>query len=286
VSTLSKVFVVLNLFFAIIFATSVVGLYAKRGKWKDKYNVEVEQHQTTRQNFEQEVAELQKQKAILQRNKDTLEQQAEDLAGWIDSLKMLNRNAMDQYLFNVQLRQQSEARVEEMLNRLNERANQIAHLNTIVHKLNHALKTAEENEANAKTEKIDAENQLNQVLQQLADLNKHKSKIEKDLHHYTWVIEKLIERGVDVSDVFNNGTLPTKSVSARVLAVEPDVNIVMLSAGKRQGVEVGYRFTVFRQDEYIGKVEVEKVLDDFSTARIIPEVTPKEIQEDDNASTN
>ena len=78
---------------------------------------------------------------------------------------------------------------------------------------------------------------------------------------------------------------PAPPIDGRVPAVRRDVNLVMLSVGTDDGVKPGFKFTVYREDRYIGKVEVEKVFSDMASARIIPDLTQDEISEGDSAAT-
>ena len=71
-------------------------------------------------------------------------------------------------------------------------------------------------------------------------------------------------------DVMRNGPvdgngpplgLPSQNpmIRGRVTAVDSALNIVILSVGRDDAVHVGYVFTVFRGDEYVTKLVVDKV---------------------------
>lgn len=64
----------------------------------------------------------------------------------------------------------------------------------------------------------------------------------------------------------------TRKIQAKVIAAIVEHNLIMLSVGKAEGVKVGDRFTVFRADEYIGKVYIIEVHPNMSAARIIEEL--------------
>jgi hypothetical protein len=53
--------------------------------------------------------------------------------------------------------------------------------------------------------------------------------------------------------------LSVPRISAEVTSVNPEANIVMLSAGRDDGARVGFEFTVHRGSEYVGKVIVKRV---------------------------
>ena len=150
-----------------------------------------------------------------------------------------------------------------------------------------ALEIAKANMRNATNERMEAANEANNARQQLIASQKEKARLEKDLHHESWMIEKLIDQGVPVRDlVYGPGTaLPQVAIHGKVLAVRPQVNLVMVSVGKDDQVRKGYRFTVYRDEEYIGKVEVENVFNDMCSARILPDWTKKSIKEGDDVSS-
>ncbi|MHC4252963.1 MAG: hypothetical protein ACYS9X_27920, partial [Planctomycetota bacterium] len=112
------------------------------------------------------------------------------------------------------------------------------------------------------------------------------ARLEKDLHHSKWVAGKLQDAGVPVQDiVFGSGDTSAPPVNAKVLAVRPEVNLAMVSAGTDQGLKKGHRLTIHRGDGYVGKVEVEKVFGDMASARILSDWTKEKIKEGDGAAT-
>ncbi len=74
-------------------------------------------------------------------------------------------------------------------------------------------------------------------------------------------------------------------IRAKVIAPRPDAKLVMLSVGSDDGVKKGYRFTVYRNDQYIGKVEVVKVFNDMCSAKVLKPWTKGRIREGDEVAT-
>ena len=81
------------------------------------------------------------------------------------------------------------------------------------------------------------------------------------------------------------GGIAERKIARERISREGTSTVVVLSVGAADGVKVGYRFTVYRGEEYVGKVEVIQVLDDMSYARVLADWTRKEIRADDDAST-
>lgn len=117
-------------------------------------------------------------------------------------------------------------------------------------------------------------------------LRAENARLRKELDEKTLVIARLADAGVPVADlVAGTGPAAAPNVHGKVLAVRPEVNLVMLSVGKDNGVTKGLRLTVYRDERYVGKVEVEKVFNDVCSARIIQDWTKGSIKEGDDAAT-
>ncbi len=285
-STVTKVFVIINMVLAIAFAFIQLTLYSKRVKFKDNYEREYEAHAQTKKDLGGQIDELKKTQGKLTKDLADATRTVKERDSMIDTLRANYREYNTKYLEAHAQFMLVQSKFEESVNELNRRHDQIDVMHKIILKQQQALTVAKRNERNAIDQKIEIENDLNNVRQQLHEVDKEKNRVERDLFHHNWIIEKLMEAGVDVNDlVFGGGATPAPPIDGRVLAVRKDVNLVMLSVGSDDGVKPGFKFTIFRNDVYIGIVNVEKVFHDMSSARIIPDLTPKEISEGDSAAT-
>jgi len=104
---------------------------------------------------------------------------------------------------------------------------------------------------------------------------------------YEAMINGMIAREKARARGAGHGAVPGRgaagAAAARVLAVRPEVDLVMLSAGREGGVKVGARFGIYRAGARIGAVEVEKVFGDMASARIVEQVGGARIRERDEA---
>ena len=75
------------------------------------------------------------------------------------------------------------------------------------------------------------------------------------------------------------------ALAAKVAAVDEKVNIVILSIGSDDNVKVGYEFTVYRGNKYVGKVVVEDVQKDHCSGYSKKDLQSGEIQVGDDART-
>ncbi len=285
-NTLSKVFVVVNLVFAVAFCFMTLTLYSKRVDWKAKYISEERAHKQNLADKNRVIAGLEKEKTDLTH---ALEMKVRDHDELFQANKELNQNltdANDEKLVARNERRILSERMSANQLELDRRHKHIERMHRIVLTQQQALEFAKKNMQNALSQRMEMENDLNGSRSRLVAVQKEKARLEKDLHHQTWIIQTLVDHGVPVRDlVFGTGAQPQVPIHGKVLAVRPEVNLVMLSVGNDDEVKKGYRFTVYRLEQYIGKVEVEKVFSDMCSARILPDWTKEEVKEGDDAST-
>ncbi len=83
-------------------------------------------------------------------------------------------------------------------------------------------------------------------------------------------LEKIVVRGI------------TQEIEGKVLVVNDEFNFVVLDLGEDSGVEPGTILTITRDGAVLGKVEVENVYEDMSSAIILPQWQKGPFMEDDN----
>jgi len=163
----------------------------------------------------------------------------------------------------------------------------ILKLEDVVHKQQQVVLVERNNALNARNERSDMETELNTVKNTLAALQRDKRAMEEDLALQTSRINRLLEKGVPIADILGEETITQGQVpNAQVLAVRPDVNLVMLSIGSAQNVKPGYRFTISRGDQYVAQVQVEKVYPDMCSARIDPKMSKMAVEVNDDAKSH
>ncbi|MCU0726811.1 MAG: hypothetical protein MUE73_13655, partial [Planctomycetes bacterium] len=74
-------------------------------------------------------------------------------------------------------------------------------------------------------------------------------------------------------------------LNAMVSGVDNSLNIIMLSIGRDDGVKIGFEFTVYRGNEYIGKVVINRVERDYCSGESKKPLEKGPIQVGDQATT-
>ena len=84
-----------------------------------------------------------------------------------------------------------------------------------------------------------------------------------------------------VKDKLKEQTIPKKA-RGKVLTLNRTYNFVILDIGKNDGIEIGTVLIVYRVDQFVAKVQVEKVYDSLSSATILKDWTVMPVAEGDS----
>ncbi len=287
-SIVARVFVVLNLLLSIAFLIFAMQIWTARTKWQKLYEHERLANVDIKAKFQARVIDLSKDVITKEYVIKMRNQRVYDL--------IMDQNRLrDELLMKNEQLGKAESKVEmwqalneELVRENSRRADELVKLKGVLLKQQQAVQVARDNEVKARNEKAELENELNQTRQTLAALQRDKRQIEEDLAIQTRRILGLLERGVPIADILGEDPEATQPFipDAQVLAVKPEMNLVMISVGTAQGVKPGFRFTISRGDKYIGKVQVERVYPDMCSAKILSNLgSGAEVQIHDQAKS-
>ena len=271
-SIVARVFVVLNLILSIVFLTYAMQIWTAPTKWQKMYEVERIKNIEIKAYDQERVLELSKNVIMLEevlkgRKQDVLSLKKDINKLRDEKLELQGKLGEAESRANMQ-----QAHNEELMRENSRRADELVKIKGVLIKQQQAVTVARENEVKARNEKAELENDVNSLRQQAATLQRDKRAVEEDLALQTRRIEALQARGVPIAELIGEDpeTVQPFIPDAQVLAVKPDLDLVMISIGSNQGVKPGFRFTVSRGDQYIAKVQVEKVYPDMCSARLVP----------------
>lgn len=284
-SIVARVFIVLNLILSVIFLIAAMHVWTAKTKWQKMYEKERQANIERKFDSQKRLIELSEQDVRLE---EVIKQRKADIV----NLRLNLNDARDQKLELQGKLGEAESRAnmqqaqnEELTRELSRRAEELVKLKGVLLKQQQAVQVARDNEVKARNEKAEMENELNATKQTLGQLQRDKRTIEEDLALQNRRIEALIERGMPVVEMLGDDQEATQPfiADAQVLAVKPDLDLIMLSVGSAQGVKPGYRFTIQRGDQYISKAQVERVYPDMCSARLL--LKKGEVQVHDEAKT-
>jgi SMC interacting uncharacterized protein involved in chromosome segregation len=279
-SVIAKILIVLNLVLAVVFLGASATFLGQQESWKKKHddiktaseaeiadlkaqrdgaNRTARDQETLASQRQEQIAEVQ---GILQAKESEYTQITERYSTLLGQYERLSQTYKDAIALNDSLTQQKNALINEKDAALTEKRNAIEEMNAAV------------------TERKRVEGELESAQMDKSELAKRMTELADQHESQTVLLEAYVEKFGSLADVMNPPT-----IKARVTAVDNNLNIVMLSVGRDDGVKKGFAFTVYRGNEYIGKVIIDKVEADYASGYSVKELEQGAVQVGDSATT-
>ncbi len=263
-SGLAKFFVVINLVLALFFLGVSATLFQSQKDWKGAAESAVE-------NAEETVAMAEKMKETLQgvvdektRNNESLTREKEQLGSSILTLQNSNgdlRKSVAQLSTKID---DLDSRIAQKDEHIQDKDSNIARLEEEISRLSSEIDSAGDAKKLAERLRNRALLDKEQLAQQTEALNKELTALKEDYDDQQLLISRIVDSGVRLPDI---GVTTAPPIDGMVVGVQEGV--VVLSVGKDDNVEIGFEFTIYDGNRFIGKVQVTKVLDDMSGCTIL-----------------
>ncbi|MHC4606181.1 MAG: hypothetical protein ACYTAF_04525 [Planctomycetota bacterium] len=262
-SVLSKVFVILVFIVSLVWTGIIATLFAHRIDWKDKFVKEVNYHYMTQNIKNAEIAavrlELENVKtyiSVLEAKNDQLEIE----------LAAANAKAMEiqrQLDYTKGLLTKLEAAQSVFVRQLQVQLAQIKDYADKVEEFRGKLARAINEKTTAIQELQYARQEAQRLQKDIAELESYHVSLAREHKRLEEIIEELNRMGVrtDVS--------PKKALTGRVTAVSNDIGLVIISIGKDDDVRAGDEFTVYRNDNFVAKIVIDRVDRRWSAGRVV-----------------
>ncbi len=278
-SNLARIFVVFNLVLAVAFFGSSATLYLNREHWREAYL-------SYRKQARDELDRVEKR---FQVQKNQLNEIAKDNRALTASNAALTTKIGELQAAQAKLEQDlkdAQLTVQKHLNALTEAQKTIQAKESAIQAkdtLIASLRQKEEQARAAQQKAVQDVTRLKLDYDKLQELHSQELIASKDLQDklesYEIMIAAAKSRGIDIT------SFRVPYIDGIVEAVNEKDRLVVLSVGKDQKVEPGYPMFVHRGGEYIGKLEVIRVYEDLSGARIVYTVDGKTVQVGDRVKT-
>jgi chromosome segregation ATPase len=283
-----KTFLILNLMLSAFYCAFQVVLFTSRQDWKTKYLEVKAESQTSQENSDKREAEL----------SELLKTAQESLADHKEKLVVLDVTTQE-------LKSKFEAELSDKKNtqqELQEKSARVTVLEESVSKRTEELSDVREQLTGAREIAETSRASSIDLRELVVVYEKEKGKLRGDLEilqskmvvqqdelkRADRLMARLEERGIEIDSLSAGDAIGAETpINAKVLSVREDVNVILLSVGKKDQVKEGYQFTIYQGGTYKGKVMVESVYPNMCSARILDDLMAEAqtIQEGDNAST-
>lgn len=278
-SSIGKVFVVLNLVFSLVILGVVGAILSQSAKYREMYEKLDSEHKSALAKHEEERTNLQQKIDGHERDKLGMSTKLSNNEVEIRTLTA----ERDQAKVDLDAAQQNVSKLEGDLRTFTTTQGELQSHNKqlvdsngeMIQQRNDAVdaqRAAEEDAARARAEVARLTDSIDQLRKQIEALQAETGDLNAQ-------IEAAVQAGFDISKV---RAFP--KIDGRVQSVNTSLGIVVLSVGRDDGVSRGAEFHIYGA-EYKGKVIVEDVFPDNCSARIVPNSKGLSIQPMDRATT-
>lgn len=266
-SSIGKIFVVLNLVFSLVILGVVGSILSKSNAYKVDYDKEVKAHQDDNTAKDAEIAKLQQDVKTLQGDKRQNEERITGLTTQVASLegdKAKLNGDLDTLRGDLSKLQADYQKFTSTLESLRSHNEALVKENG---EMRDAKVAAEGKQTAAEQDLARANAAIESLNAEVAGLKDQIEALQSANGEAAAQIEAAIQAGFDISKVRAQPQL-----DGVVQSVNAGLQIVILSVGADVGVTRGMKFAVYGGGQYKGEVVVNDVYPDNCSARILPNV--------------
>lgn len=279
-SGLAKFFVVINLVLALFFLGVSATLFQSQKDWKGAAEKSKDQAEVTLAKAEKMKEDLSGKIDMKEKNIDSLRRETEQLGTKVTELQNSNGDLRKEGARLGTKIDDMESRIAQKDEHIQDKDSNIGRLEDEISRLTQEIDEAGSAKKTAERMRNRALLDKEQLAQQNEALNKEITALREDFDDQKLLISRIVDSGIRLPDI---GVTTAPPIDGMVVGVQE--GIVVLSVGRDDNVQVGYEFTIYDGDRFIGKVQVTKVLDDMSGCTILFEEDGTRISEGHKAST-
>jgi uncharacterized protein (DUF3084 family) len=282
-STIGKIFVVLNLVLAAAFVGWAFHATETSGDWMKKYNTAVETAGKEKLGLDEELKKVRAELSLTKSDfltatnaRDEAKRAQERLTTEKAELESKNSNLAA-----------AVTKIETTLGEINASADkaQADQVKALAGQkaAEEARRTAELAQQKAEESQAGAEAQLRDAQTQIASLEKEKTKLINQAGSLQTSLDTLAANtGASLNDFQN-----VEKIDGAVMGIDASIEpgLVMINAGSSKGVKRGYVFDVYSGSNYKGRVRVDFVHPDVSSGQIVYLAQNQQIAQGDSATT-
>ena len=284
-SILTRVLVVALLVMSLIYLGMTATLFSYRTDYKNllekeknahtedikKKDIEIREHLSRQSSLENDIKQLQKELGSLNTE---LNATKTDLTKWVETHTQLNNEFT-----------KLSASYEKLQADLESQIKKNDDLQKFVEDFRKRKEEAEKDRATFESKFMQSQDDLVKLEKNLMTLEQQYLVQAKELNYAKTLLEQYKKV---VPSITVTGEKAPKWIEGKILALseKADLNLVVISVGKNDGVEVGMKFTVYRIDKYIGKIQIEKVEPQISSGFSIKEFQSDAIKVGDSITTS
>ncbi len=274
-NTVGKIFVCLIMIMSVVFFSLTLVLYASHKTWK----AESEKKSAEIKDLEEEKGRLTTVKAEAERSlAETEAVYVKTIAALKTKIDDLTAENSDLEAVCADLRIEADRRVSV----IDSNSKEIEERRREIEILNQDLETAQGDRADYLKELAITINEMHDLAATRGDLETQNKELEASFQQ---AMNVLNQRGLQAEPDLYGETVPFK-VSGTVDAIqEGPRGLIIISLGSDDGLQVSHVLDVYREDTYLGKVEVVTTEPNRAVCRILPQFRQGTIQDGDSVTS-
>ncbi len=267
-STLAKIFIVLNMLVGVAFAFASLTLYSKRIHWAEQTQKAMAESDRLYEAWQKLNTKYIEYQGKMEKDKVALEKEVNNLS------EQLNEQTQDN-----QTLQETNDRLVKDIDRINDRLSDLRAQIEEKEKRNRDLQEAIDKEIQRASDfKQAKEHAETRVIEVMADLREAENEMMNLAQSNAQMLKKIaIQANMIDKYVSIVGPDPTVKmvgdevvpIRGRVVKVSEEYKLVILDVGEKDKVKQGMEFIVSRGAQYIGKVRIRKVYPKLSSATFV-----------------
>jgi len=285
-SLLAKILVVIQAILVMVYLGLTASLYQHRRDWRTSY-------QKLKLRYSQSVSRAQQEIDALRtfvRAKDEVvgakEQEVRQLKTQLDDALRTAQSYQKHFRDEREKNQRQQENFNQLNGRLTTALRNNEQLNSRNEELDTLLDTATKRREIAEGQVARLTNLTTELESDLGTLRETFADTRKRLRDKELLISMAQSRGFDFATLAVPGP-PVPAIDGTVTAIKDDISpaLVLLSVGSDDRVEQGFHFSIYRNDVFVGKVVVERVLPDSAGCRVLFTADGQAIAQGDSAAT-
>ncbi len=285
-SLFGKILIVIQAVLALLFLGVQGTLYQHANNWRAAYETQGKKYSKIVEGKVSEVRGLSSKVRDLENNVKTAEFETEKHKDEIKDFEAKNSDLVREKSDVRSDLESLQAAHKTVTSTISEKDSQIKEYLSRIGSLEDSLKVST-------SEQELAQAQVARLLSQRTALEKDLGEVRRD---YVKSKQQALDRQLVLEELERSG-VPVGTIVANYAAVPPirglvsgvdtstEPALVLLSVGSQDGVKRGYHFTVYRNDKFVGKVAVSRLMADSVGCRVLFTAPGETVQQGDQAAT-
>ena len=265
---MTKVFIVIQTLLVMVYLGVSASLYQHRQDWRTSYQKLRERYALLARYSAQQIK-------LHEASATKTQKEIEARSNTVKQLKSQLDDVLSEYQTKSQELINTNTRKRQAQENINKYATSNDSLATEIQNLEHRLGELDKDVEEAKKNTKIVEFQVTRLLAQKFDMESNLGEVRrefvgvrKDLRNAEVMIALAQEKGVDFTTLLDGPPVPLIRGAVAVVKANVEPALVLINIGVQDEVKAGFKFSVYREAQYVGRIVVENVTNNNAACRV------------------